>query len=185
MSTTRKHIPLTITRPGFPELHKISWQASDANQLNIIPYRYPFTDIKNHAALKALGYFRHEDSTTVDTSIGGSATADTQTTLGFQLPPTEKLILLVKCNLDLTAEKAITITVKGSEKYGIDDEEFVLTQDDDEIDGIEVVANDMFEIDLFNFGLLLDEDGEVVIETEATVAGDKEKVSFALIARMG
>lgn len=182
---TRKHIPLTIVRPGVEELHKITWQSVDAEQKNVIPFRYPFTDIKNHADLKAKGFFRHEDSTTVDTSIGGSATSNEATTLGYQLPPTEKLILLVKVNAALTADKAITLTVKGSEKYGIDDVDYVFTQDAGEIEGTEVVANDTFEIDLYNFGLLIDADGEVVIETESTVAGDKEKLSLALIARTG
>lgn len=184
---TRKHVPLTIVRPGVEELHKVSFQASDHEQVNIIPFRYPFADIKNHAALKAAGFFRHENSTAVDTTIGGSATADTRTTLGYKLPRTEKLILLVKVNANLSTDKHIKVTIKGSEQYGIDDVEYVFTQDPDEEPGLEVVSGDLVEIDLYNFGLLLDADGEIQIHTldDATSNADKAKLSFALIARTG
>ena len=48
-------------------------------------------------------------------------TTDTASSLGYQLPATEKLILLVKVASALTTDKHIKITVKGSEKYGIAD----------------------------------------------------------------
>lgn len=181
---TRKHVPLTIVRPGVEELHKVSFQAAAHEQVNVIPYRYPFTDIKNHAALKTAGFFRHENSTAVDTTIGGSATADTATTLGYQLPRTEKLFLLVKVTSNLSSGKEMTITIKGSKQYGIDDTVYVLTQAASGGD-MQVASGDLIEIDLFNYGLLLDADGEIQIHTEddATSNADAAKVSFALIAR--
>lgn len=179
---TRKHVPLTIVRPGVEEVHKINWQASAHEQVNVIPFRYPFADIKNYAALKDLDFFRHA-TTTVDASLGGSATADTHTTLGYQLPPTEKLILLVKVNAGLSTGKVIDVTIKGSKQYQIDDTVYTFAQD--EGDGIEVEAGDIMEIDLYNFGLLLDAHGEIQIHTEddATSNADAAKLSFALVAR--
>ncbi len=185
MAVTRKHIPLTIVRPGVEEIFKVDFLATadqDA-QINIIPYRYPFADIANHAALKAANFFRHENSTAVDTSIGGSATANTRTTLGYQLPPTEKLVLLVKVTTALTADKFVEITVAGSKKYGIDDIKYKVHRGTSAGSDLEVTAGDVFEIDLYNFGLLLDANGEIVITTEAENAADDAKLSFGLVAR--
>lgn len=183
----RKNIPLTIVRPGEEKLYKVVWGANAASQENMIPYRYPFADIENYTALKNAGFFRHA-TTTVSTEIGGSAVADAATTLGYQLPPTEKLILLCKVNTALTEDKKITIVVHGSEEYGIPDKEYILAEDgavDTDADLV-VVANDTFEIDLFNFGLYLN-DGEIKITADGNADDDDDdaKVSFALIARAG
>lgn len=183
----RVNIPLTIHRPAVKELVKVAFTANAAGNTNVIPFRYPFADIANYADLKAKGFFRHA-TTDVSTAYGGSKTTGTASSLGYQLPATEKLILLVKVASALTTDKHIKITVKGSEKYGIEDLELKLAEDVTvDADGIAVVAGDVLEIDLYDFGLLLDEDGEITI-TAAGNASDKAddaKVAFGLIARAG
>lgn len=182
---TRKHIPLNISRPGKHDFFKVGFQATAHEQVNIIPYRYPFNDIENYYLLESKGYFRSE-SKAVSSELGGSETSDTRTNLGFQLPYTEKLILVGRLNANLATGKKFTITIKGSEQYGIPDEEFVLAQATGEGD-LTVSANDLFEIDLYNFGQLIDAYGELQIHTvdDATSNADAAKVEFALITRMG
>lgn len=76
-----------------------------------VPRRYPFADITNIAALRSTGYFRHQiagsPSQAVDTGLG-SNTTETEGGLGYQLPRTEKLFLIVK---GLAAQH--TLTFKG------------------------------------------------------------------------
>lgn len=178
----RKNIPLTIVRPGVHEIHKIVFQANADSQDNTIPYRYPFTDIKNYSALKTAGFFRHT-TTDVETSLGGSKTADTASTLGYQLPVTEKLILLCRVATALTTDKKITITIKGSSQYRIPDKTIVITEASSGGD-MQVAAGDIFEIDLYDLGLLLN-GGEVVITADGDAAAnaDDAKIGFALVAR--
>ena len=183
----RVNIPLTIHRPAAKELVKVKFTANAAGNTNVIPFRYPFADIANYSDLKAKGFFRHA-TTDVSTAYGGSKTANTASSLGYQLPATEKLILLVRVEEALTTDKHIVITVKGSEKYGIADLELKIAEDiTEDVDGIEVVAGDVLEIDLYDFGLLLDEDGEITITAAGNAASkaDDDHVSFALIARAG
>lgn len=184
----RKHIPLTVRKPGdlAVEVGKVANSASNTYH---IPYRYPFIDISNYNALKAAGFFRHA-TTTVSTELGGSATTETATNLGFQLPRTEKLVLLIQVTAALTTKKRIDIEISGSSRYGVAKKELALVQDDtntgDE-DGIKVVAGSIVEVDLFDFGLLMDDNGEIVIEAEgsADANADDAKISYALLARMG
>lgn len=183
----RVNIPLTIHRPAVKELVKVKFTANAAGNTNVIPFRYPFADIANYSDLKAKGFFRHA-TTDVSTAYGGSKTANTASSLGYQLPATEKLILLVKVASALTTDKHIKITVEGSEKYGIADLELKIAEDITvDTDGIAVVAGDVLEIDLYDFGLLLDEDGEITITAagNASNKADDDKVSFGLIARAG
>lgn len=183
----RVNIPLTIHRPAVKELVKVKFTANAAGNTNVIPFRYPFADIANYSDLKAKGFFRHA-TTDVSTNYGGSKTANTASSLGYQLPATEKLILLVKVASALTTDKHIKITVKGSEKYGIADLELKIAEDITvDTDGIAVVAGDVLEIDLYDFGLLLDEDGEITITAvgNASAKADDAKVAFGLIARAG
>lgn len=183
----RVNIPLTIHRPAVKELVKVTFAANAAGNTNVIPFRYPFADIANYDALKAEGFFRHA-TTDVSTAYGGSKTANTASSLGYQLPATEKLILLVRVEEALTTDKHIKITVEGSEKYGIADLELKIAEDITvDTDGIEVVAGDVLEIDLYDFGLLLDKDGEITITAAGNAASkaDDDHVSFALIARAG
>lgn len=182
---TRKNIPLNISRPGKFDAFKLGWQASAHEQVNYIPYRYPFNDIENYDALAAVDYFR-SGSKVVSTALGGNATAHNPSNLGFQLPYTEKLVLLVRVKANLTEDKHIKMTIKGSTQYNISDVVYVFTQDNDEEPGLEVVAGDVIEIDLYEFGLLI-KDGELEIHTvdDATANADAAKLEFALIARMG
>ena len=183
----RVNIPLTIHRPAVKELVKVKFTANAAGNTNVIPFRYPFADIANYSDLKAKGFFRHA-TTDVSANYGGSKTSNTASSLGYQLPATEKLILLVKVVSALTTEKHIKITVEGSEKYGIADLELKIAQDITvDTDGIAVVAGDVLEIDLYDFGLLLDKDGEITITAagNASAKADDAKVAFGLIARAG
>lgn len=183
----RVNIPLTIHRPGVEKLTKVSWVANAAAQTNVIPFRYPFADISNYTALKTDGFFRHT-TTDVSTNLGGSKTTNTASNLGYELPRTEKLILLVKVNEALTTDKNITIKIEGSTEYNIVDKTYVLAEDgsvDTTADAV-VEAGDIFEIDLYNFGLYID-GGEVTISADGNAAtdADDDKVSFALISRAG
>lgn len=182
----RKNIPLTIVKPGTLA-EKIVFVANADAQTNTIPFRYPFADIENYAALKASGFFRHA-TTTVSSGLGGSATVDTASNLGFQLPRTEKLVLLCKVESALTTDKHFVVTIKGSTEYGIADRTFKLAEDNvnQDTDGILAAAGDIIEVDLYDFGLLLNA-GEIVITGAGNAAAkaDDAKVSFALVARMG
>jgi hypothetical protein len=177
----RKHIPLTIHKPGLAGLHKVNFVANADGQDNIIPFRYAFDDIENYTDLKSAGFFRHATKT-VSSDLGGSSSEDTKTNLGFQLPPVEKLVLLCKVDTALTTDKTITITIFGSDQYGIPDKEVKISEDSDTAD-FEVLAGDLFEIDLYDFGLLLN-DGEIKI-TAVSDSTDEDHISFALVARMG
>lgn len=183
----RVNIPLTIHRPAVKELVKVAFTANAAGNTNVIPFRYPFADIANYTALKTKGFFRHA-TTDVSANYGGSKTTNTASSLGYQLPATEKLILLVKVVSALSTDKYIKITVKGSQKYGIADLELKIAEDITvDTDAIEVVAGDVLEIDLYDFGLLLDKYGEITITADGNAAShaDDAKVSFGLIARAG
>lgn len=183
----RKHIPLTIVRPGVEELYKIDFKANAKDQQNIIPFRYPFADISNYQSLKDKDFFRHA-TTHVDESLGGNSDTNARTTLGYKLPRTEKLILVCKVTSALGSGNNVTITVRGSKQYQIEDIHYKITQNlssNSDAD-LQVSANDVFEIDLYNFGLLIDSEGEIVIETtSADAEADKAKVSFGLVARTG
>ena len=102
----------------------------------------------------------------------------------------KKLVLIAQVTAALTTDKHFEITISGSAKYGIADKTVLLVEDasvtGDEA-GIVVAAGSIVEIDLFEFGLLLDEDGEIVIEGvgNASAKADDGKVSYALLARVG
>lgn len=168
-----KNIPLTINVPGKmgigPEIEFLTLNEDDGR----IPYRYPFADISNYSALKTDGFFRHE-TTDVSTDLGGSKLTNTEGKLGFQLPKTEKLILLVKKGAT-TDEK---FTIKGNARYAIPDVEIAT--------GTATAVGGIFEVDLFNYGLLITDQvsGELGIVVEVNSTSGKT-LSFALIARMG
>lgn len=129
----------------------IAFQSLSADDVFVIPYRIVYGDIVNATALKADGKLRNS-STTVG-KYGG----------GYQLPQTEKLILLAKLG---TADKT-TLTISGNKFKGIPDKT------------VEIAAGaigDLLEIDLYDLGLLLTEEGEVKIKTD-------KALSVSLIAR--
>lgn len=174
-----KNIDLNIKRPGIDGVSDeitFTQVVSDKDYLRI-PRRYPFADIANYDELVTAGYFRHA-TTDVSADYGGSKAVDTEGTLGFQLPNTEKLVLLVRrtgVNPAGTAETSFTI--KGSLQYGIDDVTVTWDADAQFISGTKI-----YEVDLYNFGLFITgvagEKGIMIESTDNTL-------EFALIARMG
>ena len=181
----RKHIPVTIIRPGVEELVAYSFEALDAtDKAGFIPFRYPFADIANLSALQSAGFFRHGKqqpsggaaSTAVSSELGGSASADAVTTLGYHLPPTEKLVLLVKVVTALTAGTDVaTITLSGSSKY-LQDPVSIVTP-------ANPAVGTVFEIDIYNFGLYIGDNGELKVSIATTTAADFDHLEFALVAR--
>lgn len=129
----------------------ITFQSLSAKDVFVIPYRIAYGDIVNATDLKADGKLRN-DSTTVG-KYGG----------GYQLPQTEKLILLAK----LGTTDTTTLTISGNTFKGIPDKTVEITAGQ---------VGDLLEIDLYDLGLLLTEDGEVKATTD-------KALSVALIAR--
>lgn len=165
-----KNIPATIKVPGVDGASsKIEFVASAAadDQLRI-PRRYPFADISNYSSLKDDGFFRHA-TTDVSDELGGSKASDTEGVLGYQLPRTEKLVLLAKKG----AAEAESITIKGSKQYNIDDLVVEIPSGS---------SGDLYEIDLYNMGLLLEgvagEPGVIIESADTTL-------SLALVVRHG
>ena len=163
-----KNIKLTITVPSKHIITEIEFTAFAAEDVAVIPRRLPFADIANFAALKTAGYFRHATQT-VSTELGGSATAGADTTLGFQLPPTEKLILLAKKK----ATTAETVTFKGSHEYSIPDLEVTIPSG---------AVGDIFEIDLFDMGLYVGSLNDTTISSGVRIVCNNA-IELALIAR--
>lgn len=141
---------ITIKTPT-KAYQSITFQSLSADDVFIIPYRFPYGDIVNATALTADGKLRNS-STTVG-KYGG----------GYQLPQTEKLILLAKLG---TTDKT-TLTFTGNEFKGIPDKTVEITAGK---------VGDLLEIDLYDLGLLLTEEGEVKIKTD-------KALSVSLIAR--
>lgn len=164
------NLKLNIKRPGIEGIGDIITftQVTDEGDYLRIPRRYPFVDIANYNNLKAVGYFRHA-TTDVSTDLGGSSATNTEGKLGFQLPPTEKLILLVKKGNEEEEE----FTIKGSIQYNIDDVEVTVPEGE---------IGDLFEVDLYNFGeYITGIAGEAGVMIEVL----SSTLEFALIARMG
>lgn len=173
-----KNIPLTVRIPGKQELSaKLAFAvAEDANDHFRIPRRYPFVDIANYAALVTSGFLRHglkqnevggTTSTAVSDQLGGSVTTNTEGIVGYQLPTTEKLVLLVQKG----ATTAESITFEGSIEYRIPD----LT--------ISIPAGaigDIFELDLFDFGLFIE---GISGEPGLLIKSATDTLGFALLVR--
>lgn len=185
----RKHIPVTIVRPGVEEMVGYSFETVDQTDLaSFIPFRYPFADISNLTALQSAGFFRHgktqpvgssSASAAVSSELGGSATADASTTLGYHLPRSEKLVLLVQVAEALTtATDKVSVTISGSSKYLQDAIVFESPAGP--------AAGSIFEIPLFNFGLYIGDEGEIKVSQGAfTTADDKAHIKYALVSREG
>jgi len=180
------NIKLNIVQPGRDGVSEeiLFTNATSTTDPLRIPYRYPFADIANYAALKARGYFRHA-TTEVSSLLGGSSAEDTEGKLGFQLPPTEKLVLLVKRKgIVSTGTPKQKIVIKGSLLYSIPDIEVEFAADSNFTSG-----EKLYTIDLYNFGLYISgvegEDGISIFVAEDTFTNNKSSMEFALIARMG
>lgn len=179
------NIKLNIVQPGRDGVSEeilFTNATSETDPLRI-PYRYPFADIANYTELKARGYFRHA-TTEVSSLLGGSSAEDTEGKLGFQLPPTEKLILLVKRKGIASGTPKQKIVIKGSLLYSIPDIEIEFPAESDFISG-----EKLYTIDLYNFGLYISgvegEDGITIFVEDDTFTNNKSSMEFALIARMG
>lgn len=124
-----------------------------------IPYRYAInaTDISNYAGLVSAGKFRASSPTLPN--------SDTTRKYGFQLPRTEKLVLLVK-----GVALAEVITISGSSEYGVAKKAIT----------VPAGAGKIYEISLRDFGLHIDGHGQLTIGGEAT---DGATVGLALVAR--
>lgn len=163
----RKNIKLHIRKPSTSISTKLTFTTGVVAHGLRIPRRYPMADIVNYADLKAEGFFRHA-TTNVSTDLGGSDVAGTEGVLGLQLPRTEKLILLVKKGI-IGVE---TITFQGSLQYNIDDLVITIPAG---------AVGDLYEIDLFDFGLFI---GGVPNEKGIAIEVSGTGVGLCLIARM-
>jgi hypothetical protein len=182
----RKHIPVTIVRPGVEEMVGYSFATVDQTDLaSFIPFRYPFADISNLSALQSAGFFRHgkqqpsggSASAAVSSELGGSASANAVSTLGYHLPRSEKLVLLVQVVEALTGgSDKLTVSLSGSGKY---------LQDAVALEVTAPTAGSIFEIPLFNFGLYIGDEGELKISQAVTTAADKDHIKYALVSREG
>lgn len=175
------NIKLNIHQPGIDgvtdEIVFTTIQASGDVKLRI-PRRYPFVDIANYQQLRDRGYFRHA-TTAVSSELGGSSASNTEGKLGFQLPPTEKLILLVK---------RTGVAVDGTPAQGFQISNSRLHQADPvvvswEADSTFKQGVKLYEIDLYNFGLYID--NTVYPEEQGIQIIAYGGLEFALIARMG
>ena len=178
-----KNIPVLIAVPnrGPAAALKIAgFRAKDADSFLRIPRRYPFADVTAPA-----GFFRHNiqqnvvggspDFTAVSAELGGVAGANALTTLGFELPPTEKLILLV--SKGPAENTAGTVVIKGSLEYKQDDITITLPAAD--------VAGTIYEIDLTSFGLLIGrKTGVGAVEDGIIVTPGDTGTGLLLIARV-
>lgn len=129
----------------------ITFQSLSADDVFVVPYRIAYGNIVNATALQADGKLRNS-STTVG-KYGG----------GYRLPQTEKLILLAK----LGTTDATTLTISGNKFKGIPNKTIEITAGK---------VDDLLEIDLYDFGLFLTEEGQVEIKTD-------KALSVSLIAR--
>ena len=180
MAYAIKNLDLNIKRPTV-DGRAISFTsvATTGDHLRI-PRRYPFADIVDYATLKSEGFFRHA-TTTVSTELGGSSVADTEGNLGFELPNTEKLILLLKRDgVASTGTAELKITIEGSNEYGIDDKIITISADETFVAGSEIREIDLYDFGLYITGITGEKGLMIKVETTDTIT----KVGLALIARM-
>lgn len=179
-----KNVPLIIAVPGRGNAPvTVSFVASAADgDLFRIPRRYPInsTDIKYPA-----GFFRHNviqnsggsPSFDVSSELGGSMSVGANSTLGFELPRTEKLVLLAKKG----TTGAETLTFKGSEEYRIADVVVTLPAAANGNDGVGTI----YEIDLFDLGLFVGRKaGQAIAEDGVLIVANTAETAVALIARV-
>lgn len=174
-----KNLKLTIVRPGVEGLSdEIAFTSVVAKEDVLrIPYRYPFADISNYTELKNDGYFRHA-TTGVSTELGGSAVSDTEGKLGFQLPITEKLVLLVKrTGVASTGTPKQEFALKGSTYYKQPDTVVSFAAEATFTSGVKI-----YELDLYNYGLHIS--GISGEQGLSIVVNDDVNLEFALVARM-
>lgn len=165
MATT--NIKVLVKHPGNFAITKVAFPANiSANDIVRIPRRVNFGDIVNISDLRDEGLFRVPSAELlVSTDLGGSVVAGVETNLGLTLPRTEKLILLGKAS----AATKITFTLSGNKRTGTSALEIEYTP---------AAIGEIFEIDLYDLGLRL----ENTPKGAMTIASDTA-VSLLLIAR--
>lgn len=174
------NIKLNIHQPGIDGVTDeiVFTKIQESGDVLRIPRRYPFVDIANYQALRERGYFRHA-TTEVSSELGGSAVSNTEGKLGFQLPPTEKLILLVKrTGVAGDGTPAQEFQISNSHLHQADSVVVSWKADSQFTQGVK-----LYEIDLYNFGLYID--NTVYPEEQGIQIITDEDLEFALIARMG
>ena len=174
------NIKLNIHQPGIDGVTDeiVFTTIQESGDVLRIPRRYPFVDIANYQELRERGYFRHA-TTAVSSELGGSDVSNTEGKLGFQLPPTEKLILLVKrTGVAVTGTPAQEFQISNSRLHQADPVVVSWEADSQFTEGVK-----LYEIDLYNFGLYID--NTVYPEEQGIQIITDEGLEFALIARMG
>lgn len=180
------NIPLTITRPGVNAVTPVGFQAYVTETPFQIPFRYPLVDISNYEALKTAGFFRHglkqygapagaaSATTSSELNAAGDST-NANALLGYQLPKTEKLILLVKVNTVIGANPVV-VTIAGSAQYRIPAQTFAIPAT--------TAAGSVFEFPLYDFGLFIQQgSGIIQVSAASDTTDDEEHLDFALVAR--
>ena len=137
------NIKVLIKTPTKP-VEKLVFQEVKANDVIVIPHRTAYTDIVNYDDLEADGVLRAGSKVVGD--YGG----------GLRLPRTEKMYLLLKAK----ATDTITLTITGNKRLGIADETITITTP---------TIGDIFEVDLFDFGTMINDGGNVKITTDKAV----------------
>lgn len=145
-----KNIKLTYVPNNLGE-NKIEFTTGGTNYQ--IPFKYPFEDIANYDQLKAAGVFRA--NTKEVSGIFGEKGTDKNNQIGFALPRVENVILIAQKG----ASGQETITIKGSKKH----------YTKDAVINLQGNQNDLTYINLTQHGLYVQKDGNILIDTQATV----------------
>jgi len=125
-----------------------------------IPFRYAFntTEIANYDALKTSGFFR------ATTPIGPDGVTGAGGKYGYQLPRTEKLMLLVTKG----ATGAESFTISGAANYGVATKTVAVPSG---------ALGDQYTYSLYDFGLHINANGEIFVDPVTPT------LNFALIVR--
>lgn len=125
-----------------------------------IPFRYAFntTEIANFDALKTAGFFR------ATSPIGPDGVTGAGGKYGYQLPRTEKLMLIVTKG----ATTAESFSISGAARYGVDTKTVAIPTG---------AIGDQYTYSLYDFGLHINSDGEIFIDPVTPT------LTFALLVR--
>ena len=155
-----KNLKLTIRIPMGAWATKYDFTSYTALDVVRIPRRYPFADISNFDYLKDNGYFRHETHE-LSSELGGDNTEDAYTKIGYAIPSTERLILLVKKKV----AKEETLTISGGIRKHIETETITIPAG---------AIGDIYEIDMYDLGLRFEDNEEGSVKF--TLANDLDMI---------
>ena len=154
-----KNIKVVIQTPSYEGAKKLTFTSLTSADVAQIPYRYPYVDVIGNDSFRA-------GNTDVTTKYGGLNAADSNSAIGYQLPTTEKLILLLK------VKSTDAIKLKFSSSSRINHEPRV-------VDIAAGAVGDIIAVDIFDLGLFIQGDKK---NGCATITPDKA-VDLCLIAR--